>query len=418
MHSSFPVRSALRCCRVVALSTVALVSVPSALALSGTPNRVSSHVRRSSRATASRQSRRHGERHGARSHAVLGQFAQRNLVADTVGTAELQDPDLVNAWGLSFGLTTPAWVSDAGTGRSTLYAGGVGGSPVTKAPLTVSIPGGSPTGQVFSPGNGFVVSSGAASGPAAFLFATGVGTIAGWNPSVPASGSMVAETAVKVPGAEFTGLAIAGDRLYAADFHDARVDVWDADFAPVKNRHAFRDRKIPAGYAPFGVEATDGKVVVTYAKQDAKAQLDAPGLGHGFVDVFSTSGRLEQRLAARGPLDSPWGVARAPKGFGAASGALLIGNFGNGRINAYAPNNGRWLGQLADTHGRAISIDGLWALKFGNGTIGAINALLFTAGPSRGMHGLFGELTATTPSSTRAQRSTPAMQGVVIGGTG
>jgi uncharacterized protein (TIGR03118 family) len=399
VHISVPLPRALRWSSAVSLAAVALVSVPSALAQSASSHRMPSHESRSSLATGSGHGRTHGRGHDDPRHAV-GQFAQRNLVADTAGAAELQDPDLVNAWGLSFGPTTPAWVSDAGTGKSTLYAGGVGASPVTKTPLTVSIPGGAPTGQVFNSGSGFVVSSGAASAPAAFLFATGTGTIAGWNPNVPAAGSMAAQTAVTVPGAEFTGLAITGDRLYAADFHDARVDVWDANFTTVKDQHAFQDRKIPAGYAPFGIEAIGNKLVVTYAKQDANAQLDVPGAGHGFVDVFSTSGRLEQRLAARGPLNSPWGVAQAPQDFGAASGALLIGNFGDGRITAYAPNTGRVLGQLADSHRRPIVIDGLWALKFGNGTIGARNALLFTAGPSHGMHGLFGELTATTPYST------------------
>jgi uncharacterized protein (TIGR03118 family) len=197
---------------------------------------------------------------------------------------------------------------------------------------------------------------------------------------------------------------MAGDRLFAADFHNARVDVWNSRFAPVRRAGAFRDPRLPAGYAPFGIQAAAGGIVVTYAKQDRAAQLDVPGAGHGFVDVFSSSGRLVRRIASRGPLNSPWGVAQAPTGFGAASGALLIGNFGDGRIQAYAPNSGRFLGQLGDARGRTLAIPGLWALAFGNGVIGAHNALLFTAGPSQGMHGLFGELTARS-----AQPTTPTM---------
>jgi uncharacterized protein (TIGR03118 family) len=341
-------------------------------------------------------------------HAV-GSYAQRNLVADTTGKAELRDPDLVNSWGMSLTPTSPAWVSDFGTGRATLYSGAVAGSPVTKVPLTVTIPNGAPTGQVANTGTGFVVRSGSASGPARFLFASARGTITGWNPNVPGPNSTVAQTAITVPTASFTGLAKAGNRLFAADFHNARVDVWNSRFAPVRRSGAFRDRKIPAGYAPFGIQAAAGGIVVTYAKQDKAAQLDVPGAGHGFVDLFSTSGRLMRRIASRGPLNSPWGVTQAPAGFGAASGALLIGNFGDGRIEAYAPKSRRFLGQLGDAHGHTLAIPGLWALVPGNGVIGAHNALLFTAGPSQGTHGLFGELTATsTSTSTSTKGTTPA----------
>jgi uncharacterized protein (TIGR03118 family) len=411
MQMSRPSRASRRWAggALVLATTAGLAIAPSALARShpadhsnradhSHPSRHSDHARGNDR----------GRNHG-RGHAInraIGRYAQRNLVADTAGAAELTDPDLVNAWGLSFGPTTPAWVSDFGTGKSTLYSGGVNGSPVTKPPLTVTIPGGLPTGQVFNPTSEFVVGSGAASGPARFLFATARGTIAGWNPNVPAANSTEAQNAVRVPDASFTGLAISGDRLYAADFHNARVDVWDGNFAAVNRPGAFRDNRIPNDYAPFGIEAVGDQVVVTYAKQDANAQFDVPGAGHGFVDVFSTSGRLLRRLAAHGTLNSPWGVAQAPQGFGAASGALLIGNFGDGRIQAYAPRSGRFLGRLANTHRRPLAIDGLWALKFGNGVIGSPDALLFTAGPSQGRHGLFGELTAAT-STTPGRRARP-----------
>ena len=379
------------------VASVGLAAAPAALAHSRAPGHSHRHAP--------------ADHHSHPIHRALGEFAQRKLVADTPGAAELTDPDVVNAWALSFGPASSAWVSDAGTGKSTLYRGGVGSSAVSKVPITVSVPGGVPTGQVFNGTDGFVISSGSASGAPRFLFASGTGVISGWNENVPAANSMQAEPALTVPGAAFTGLAISGDRLYAADFHNAAVDVWDSGFNPVKDAGAFRDRKLPAGYAPFGIEATDGQVVVTYALQDANAQFDVPGAGHGFVDVYSTSGRLLQRLATRGPLNSPWGIAQAPQDFGDASGALLIGNFGDGRIQAYDAKNSRFLGQLGDAHHKAVTIPGLWALKFGNGVIGAPNALLFTAGPAKGTHGLFGELTVATRSSAPTQPSAPTTPG-------
>ena len=328
----------------------------------------------------------------------VGHYVQRNLVSDVPGAAEFLDGDLVNAWGLAFGPTTPAWVADNGTDVSTLYSGAVAGMPVAKVPLTVSIPGGAPTGAVFNGSSGFVVHSGASSGPARFLFSSEAGTITGWNPGVPPPPpSMQAQTAVTVPGAIFKGLAIAdtatGPQIYAADFHNAEVDVWDANFAPVRRPGAFSDPALPAGYAPFGIQAVNGGIVVTYAKQDADAEDEVAGPGKGFVDVYDTSGTLLRRFAARGALNAPWGVAPAPQGFGGASGALLIGNFGDGRINAYDPFNGEFLGALRGDRGRRIAIDGLWALEFGNGVIGTTQTLLFTAGPDEESHGLFGELT-------------------------
>lgn len=330
----------------------------------------------------------------------LGHYVQRNLVSDVPGAAELLDADLVNAWGLAFGPATPAWVADNGTDVSTLYSGAVGSTPVAKVPLTVSIPGGAPTGAVFNGSTGFVVHSGASSGPARFLFSSEAGTITGWNPAVPPPPqSTGAQTAVTVPGAIFKGLAIAdtatGPQIYAADFHNNRVDVWDANFAPVQRAGAFHDPALPAGYAPFGIEAVPGGIVVTYAKQDAKAEDEVAGPGKGFVDAYDAGGRLLRRIAAGGPLNAPWGIAPAPQGFGRASGALLIGNFGDGRINAYDPVSAKFLGALRDGHGRRIAIDGLWALEFGNGVIGTPQTLLFTAGPAEEMHGLFGELTPT-----------------------
>ena len=329
----------------------------------------------------------------------LGHYVQRNLVSDVPGAAELLDADLVNAWGLAFGPTTPAWVADNGTDVATLYSGAVGGGPVAKIPLTVSIPDGAPTGAVFNGSTGFVVHSGASSGPARFLFSSEAGTITGWSPGVPPPApSTQAQTAVTVPGAIFKGLAIAdtatGPQIYAADFHNAEVDVWDANFAPVRRPGAFGDPAIPAGYAPFGIQTVNGGIVVAYAQQDADAEDEVAGPGKGFVDIYDTGGSLLRRFAARGPLNAPWGIALATQGFGRASGALLIGNFGDGRINAYDPVSAKFLGALRDEHGRRLAIDGLWALEFGNGVIGTPQTLLFTAGPDEETHGLFGAVTS------------------------
>jgi uncharacterized protein (TIGR03118 family) len=347
-------------------------------------------------------SRHHHQGHHQAPHSqqAIGRYVQRNLVSDQANVAELQDPSLVNAWGLTFGPTTPAWVADNGKDVSTLYSGAVGSTPVMKAPLTVSIPNGAPTGAVFNNDtNAFVVHSGASSGSARFLFSSEAGTISGWSQAVPPPApSMEAQDAVDVPGAIFKGLAIAdtatGKRIYATDFHNGKVDVWDASFQPVTQPGAFQDSRVPHGFAPFGIQTVNGDIVVTYAKQDADAEDDVAGPGNGFVAIYDTSGNLLRHFASRGPLNSPWGIALAPHGFGKASGALLIGNFGDGRINAYDPVSGRFLGQLRGTRGHRLLIDGLWALQFGNGVIGTTQTLLFTAGPGGESHGLFGELTA------------------------
>jgi uncharacterized protein (TIGR03118 family) len=332
----------------------------------------------------------------------VGHYVQRNLVSDVPGAAEFLDGDLVNAWGLAFGPTTPAWVADNGTDVSTLYSGAVAGMPVAKVPLTVSIPGGAPTGAVFNGSSGFVVHSGASSGPARFLFSSEAGIITGWNPGVPPPPpSMQAQTAVTVPGAIFKGLAIAdtatGPQIYAADFHNAEVDVWDANFAPVRRAGAFTDPALPAGYAPFGIQTVNGGIVVAYAKQDADAEDEVAGPALGFVDVYSTSGQLLRHLIQHGQLNAPWGLVLAPAtGFGRFSGALLVGNFGDGRINAYNQATGEFLGRLRHEDNSPIAIEGLWALRFGNGVTGTPTTLLFTAGIDDEAHGLFGAIEAAS----------------------
>lgn len=342
-------------------------------------------------------------------HPRAGGYRQVNLVSNLPNVAPLTDPDLVNAWGLSASPGTdqvpgsPLWVSDNGADKTTLYAG-AGASSVTKVGLVVNIPSGAPTGQVFNtdPG-GFVIHDGSGhSGSAVFLFDTENGSIDAWNPGVGATGpgpsTVTEEPVTNFANAVYKGLAIAQASdghtyLYAANFRSGRVEAYNSDFTPVELPGGlFVDRRIPAGYAPFNVQALAGKLYVTYAEQDATLHDDVAGRGHGFVDVFSTDGAFIRRLVTRGMLDSPWGLALAPAGFGKFSGALLVGNFGDGHINAYDPNTGKPLGQLRQANGRPIVIDGLWGLRFGNGNAARTNELLFSAGPNGEADGLLGKI--------------------------
>ena len=334
---------------------------------------------------------------------------QINLVSDMPGAAALTDPDLVNAWGLAASPGTdqapgsPLWVSDNGTDKTTLYAGATATS-VTKAGLVVTITSGAPTGQVFNTdSSGFIVhDANGHSAAAVFIFASENGGIDGWNPGVGATApgpSTVTETPVtNGANAVYKGLAIAQASngqtyLYAANFRSGRVEAYDSTFTPVELPGGlFVDPRIPAGYAPFNVQELAGKLYVTYAKQDAHLKDDVAGKGHGFVDVFTNDGAFVRRLVTRGSLNSPWGLALAPAGFGKFGGALLVGNFGDGRINAYNPNTGGHLGQLRTTNGKPIAIDGLWALRFGNGNAAKTNELLFSAGPNDESNGLLGKI--------------------------
>jgi uncharacterized protein (TIGR03118 family) len=328
-------------------------------------------------------------------------YHQTNLVSDLPGLAQLTDPDLVNPWGLAAGPTTPAWVADNGTGKATIYPGFVNGSPIVKAGLVVSIPGGAPTGQVFNPTPGFVVHSGTSSGPALFIFDSEAGLVTGWNPGVPPPPpSTQAQVGASVPDAIYKGLAIAstadGTFLYGANFHQGRIDVFDSSFNLVHLSGSFADPQIPAGFAPFNVQELGGLLYVAYAKQDADREDEVAGPALGFVDVYSTSGHLLRHLIEHGQLNAPWGLVLAPAGFGRFSGALLVGNFGNGRINAYNPTTGEFLGRLRHEDGSPIQIDGLWALRFGNGVTGTPSTLLFTAGIDDEAHGLFGAIQAAS----------------------
>ena len=329
-----------------------------------------------------------------------GGIRQTNLVSNlsTLGAA-LVDPALKNPWGLAAGPTTPIWVADNGTDVATIYPGDVNGSPIVKAPLTVAVPGGAPTGQVFNPTADFVSGAALPKGPARFILSTEHGSIVAWNPATPpAAQPTTAEVEYTDPTAVYKGLAIAatlsGSFLYASNFHDGTVDVFDTAFHKVTAPGGFVDAYLPAGYAPFGIQNIHGLIYVTYALQDDQRHDDVKGRGHGFIDAYTTDGFLVDRLASRGALDSPWGMAIAPAGFGRLAGKLLVGNFGDGRINVFDALTGGFRGQLRDEHRRPITIDGLWGLLPGNGATGGPASVLFSAGPDDEANGLLGALDA------------------------
>lgn len=344
-------------------------------------------------------------------------YRQTNLVSDIPGLAPVQDPLLVNPWGISFTASSPFWVANNGTSTSTLYRGDVGGSPLVPNPgmRSITIPGQRPTGTVANPtATDFVLPGACASPPcgANFLFASLTGNITGWDPNAPAAGSTTAVIAASQPGHVYTGLAIAnngsGNFLYAADFANGKIDVFNASFAlqPAAS-FPFADPTIPttAGntFHPHNIQTIGGSIYVAYAKV-GPGGLDQEGIGNGFVRRFNTNGVRDLTFGINnGPLNSPWGLVIAPASFGIFGGALLVGNFGEGNpsIHAFNPTTGAFLGTLQNEGGEGIEIDELWALAFGNGGNGGdVNTLYFTAGTAEEEHGLFGKLQPTTASAT------------------
>ncbi len=320
-------------------------------------------------------------------------FQVTNLVSDQPGVAVITDPSLVNAWGISSSAASPFWVSDNGTGNATLYSV-VGGIP-TKIGLTVSIPGdGSVTGQLFNPAAG----GGAFHGDN-FLFVSEDGTVSGWRGAL----GTVAETLVTASDNVYKGVAYGApgglSYAYAANFRTGNIDVIKGDAGNPALTGTFTDPTLPAGYAPFNIANLNGTLYVAYAQQGA-GKDETAGANLGFVDSFDLQGNFLARIASQGPLNAPWGLAIAPAGFGAFGGDLLVGNFGDGRIDAYSLN-GVFEGALDGTTGNPLSLDGLWALKFGNGGSGGDPSVLyFSAGPGEESHGLFGAITATPEPST------------------
>jgi uncharacterized protein (TIGR03118 family) len=315
---------------------------------------------------------------------IANAFTVTPLVGDNNALgAPVVDAHLVNPWGIAFGPTGLLWVANNGTGTSTVYsATGAPQSLVVDIPGAVNPTGGRPTGLIFNPTTDFAI---AGSGPAAFIFAGEDGIISAWN---TASGTAAIRVASRAGNqAVYKALTMASNGgvnfLYATDFHNNGVDVFVGSFT---------DPAIPAGFAPFGIQNVAGKIYVTYAKQLLPdAEDDDPGVGNGFVVVFNPDGTVAQRFASNGSLNSPWAIAVAPAGFGPFGGAILIGNFGDGKIGAYNASTGAFIDFLHDGGGAVITIDGLWGMQFGPTT--QSTTLYFASGPGDEAHGLVGTIT-------------------------
>jgi uncharacterized protein (TIGR03118 family) len=370
-------------------------------------------------------------------------FTRTDLTSDQSGVASSRDRNLVNPWGIAYGPQTAFWVANNGTGTSTLYNGSGQPQP-SGTPLVVSLPtpplsadagvsdagadasldsgasdagatdaganagatdagvagaSAKPTGIVFNDTRNFLVQSSSSSKTAAarFIFATEDGTLLAWAPEVDQTRAILMVD--RSGAAIYKGLALLktklGGYLFATNFHAGTVEVFDRNFRRVTNlrKGAFVDPNLPNGYAPFGIQAIGQRIFVTYAQQDKDKEDDVAGQGKGYVNEFDASGRLISRFAAKGTLNAPWAVVRAPRGFGGFQDALLVGNFGDGTINAFDLKSHRFLGQLEDNSGNPLTIDGLWGLTFGNGKqAGKANTLYFTAGPDDESHGLFGSI--------------------------
>lgn len=376
-------------------------------------------------------------------------YLVHNLVADasSTATADFYDLRLVNPWGVSVSgtidgagapATSPLWLCDGGTGLASNYtvnptsanADGLGSPNATPQPAVPGA-GGNPKGvctgivantgpSLYNPLPFPVTTPGKDPVAASFIFVTQDGALSAWSEDINATQAFVQVD--NSSSAVYTGLAFLGTttaQLYAANFKAGTIDTFGADFHQLILGSAFKDPRIPVGFAPFNIWPINGKLYVTYAKQDASRQFDVAGPGNGYVDVYDVSGKLLQSLIAGessifgappAPLNSPWGLALAPPTFGKYANALLVGNFGDGTINAFDPSTGAFLGTLQDRNGQTIVIPGLRALVFGNGMNGGDkNTLYFTAGPGGGMHGILGSISAdpitNTASITNAAQS-------------
>ena len=325
---------------------------------------------------------------------ATGVYRQTNLVSDIAGVARKTDPNLVNPWGMAELPGGPLWVADNGTNVATIYTGAQHGSPLVPAPLVVSLPGDAPDGQVANTTSNFVVHEGPDSAPAKFIFDSEGGDITAWSPTV-----VPTTPVVHTLHAVYKGLALASigssSFLYATNFHAGTIDMFDGSFTPVPHPGRFVDPTLPAGYAPFGIANLGGKLFVSYALQDAARHDDVSGPGHGFIDVYSLDGQLLQHLVQRGALNSPWGMVMATSRFGQFANDLLVGNFGDGTINAFDPGTGAQLGTLTNPDGDPVRINGLWGLIYGDASAGTPNTLFFSAGIGDESHGLLGTLTAS-----------------------
>ncbi|MGF6290995.1 TIGR03118 family protein [Paraburkholderia youngii] len=359
-------------------------------------------------------------------------YVVKPLVSNVAGAAPKVDGVLQNAWGIAFSPAgSPFWINDNATGCSTLYDGE--GTKVTTLQVAIPLPGNvipagachpvlpksppnptpaAPTGIIWNPSSAFLVPG--TKIPAIFIFATEDGTISAWAGGLnPANNAVIAVDNSSNPsaanGAVYKALVFGvnaqGGFLFATNFRSGRIDVFgpngsDGLFTPATTDGGFVDPNIPAGYAPFGIANIDGDLFVTYAKQNKEKHDDDAGRGRGFVDVFDTDGHLLRRFASRGTLDSPWGITRASFAFGRFSGKILIGNFGDGRINVFE-NDGGFVDQLENEFGNPLAIDGLWTLTLGGGRNSSPDTLYFSAGPNKETNGLFGIIAPASGSRER-----------------
>ncbi|HEX3878667.1 MAG TPA: TIGR03118 family protein [Bryobacteraceae bacterium] len=340
----------------------------------------------------------------AQSASSTQHYKQTNLVSDMSGVAGVTDPNLVNSWGLARSSGSPWWVADNGPGVSTLYSGTGAIVPlvVTIPPSDPKIsPTGTPTGVVFNGGSGFEIAKGL---PAAFIFVAEDGVISGWNPKVDPTHAVIKvnekeKSVFKGATMATVNVPVLGPQsfLYVADFHKGRVQIYDSKFhhVPIPEEGFFDDDSLPPGFAPFNVQNIGGNIYVSFAQQDSDKHDEVDGAGLGYVDIFSPSGKLLRRLQHGPWFNAPWGITQASGDFGSNSHDLLIGQFGSGEILVFNPVTGQFLGRLHDASNAVITIDGLWALGFGNdAAAGPATTLFFTAGPGHEQHGLFGTITA------------------------
>jgi uncharacterized protein (TIGR03118 family) len=329
-------------------------------------------------------------------------YVQTNLVSDGTVKATTTDKNLKNPWGLTFLPGSPFWVADNNAFVSTLYDGAGTPNPlIVNIPLPNAATGGSPSGLV---GNIFAAKTTefvtpTTGKPSLFIFDTEDGTVVAWNLSVgtPPVNALIAFDNSS-SGAVYKGLAIgtssSGDVLYGANFNSGKVDVFDSNFKPVTLKGAFADPKLPKGFAPFGIQSVNGKLYVTYAVQDKAKHDPVNKAANGIVNIFDFDGNFVSRFVTKGKLNSPWGVVQTPNSFGKFSNDILVGNFGDGKINAY-DSTGKFQGVLTDLKNKALVNSGLWSLEFGGGALNAsATTLYFTAGLNHEANGLFGAITA------------------------
>ncbi len=341
-------------------------------------------------------------------------FSFTTLVTDTSGRgAATTDPNLMNPWGIAFGPTTPVWTANNHSETSTLYDGNGIPQPTT-GPLVVNLPNGTgdvtfdPTGIVYNGTTDFVVSAAGNTGAPKFIFSGEGGMIAGWSPTVN-SGTAVTMYANDA-SAVYKGLALANNGtanfLYATDFHNAKIDVFDTTYTPqASGSFKFTDPNLPAGYAPFGIQAIKNGAGGTWQLYVAYAMPQAPenhdnmnGAGLGLIDIYDTNGNFVKRLVSPGgALNAPWGLALAPPDFGTLSNMLLVSNFGDGRINGYDPSSGTWIGLIIDSTGAPFASEGLWGIAFGNDAAHQPhNTLFYAAGPNDEANGVYGRIDLVT----------------------